>query len=262
MSLFFATLAILASASSPSEAPRWGINEGQEYCSLIRQGEGGEYGTLLVRQRPGSDLSLWLTDRKPVSKFMATSEDVTIALEPDQATFTAPAMLRQLADGRALMIYPKEKLLDELGRAERIVLKRNGKLLFQARLGMTDRAVAALRKCEKKMLAAWGIDPDRFFALKSLPTPKQSLGSLVSNRDYPVAAAAAGRGGTVTVRLDVDEQGKTEGCRIVFVEGHDALGTRTCEILTERASFSPARDAADAPTKAPLIVTIQWLLMA
>jgi protein TonB len=79
------------------------------------------------------------------------------------------------------------------------------------------------------------------------PTRAQSARStllaLFTSDDYPVDALRRNEQGTVATRLRIDSNGRVSGCTIVASSGSRSLDDATCKILTERARFSPARDA-------------------
>jgi len=65
-----------------------------------------------------------------------------------------------------------------------------------------------------------------------------------SNDDYPAEAQRAGDEGTVQARLGIDPSGRVARCTIIRSSGHAALDRTTCAILKQRATFTPAHDAA------------------
>ncbi|HEX8442892.1 MAG TPA: TonB family protein [Allosphingosinicella sp.] len=260
MALSFTAL-LLAALVAPQESgsARWGINKGVEYCSLIRRADRGDYSSLLVRKVPGAGLELWLTDtgRAP---FFAPGQPISLLLQPGNVRRELPTLLRRLDDGRALIAHSPPEFLDQLAGAEAVSFSRSGKVLFEARLSGTAKAVASLRNCEQTKLREWGVDAS--LALSRPAVAKANLGALVSDSDYPSEALADGKGGQVTARLDIDVCGAVTGCAAVASGGHPALDQRTCKVLSERARFEPALDLKGAPAASSIIVRITWLLPA
>jgi len=70
-----------------------------------------------------------------------------------------------------------------------------------------------------------------------------NLARLVTADDYPRPALRNEEQGTVAVRLEIDASGRVSGCTVTQSSGSPSLDTRTCEVLTERAHFIPARDS-------------------
>jgi periplasmic protein TonB len=83
---------------------------------------------------------------------------------------------------------------------------------------------------------------------------------LFSADDYPAEALAQGEQGTVAVRLTVDERGRVTRCEVTVSSGSDALDSRTCEILSSRARFKPARNESGHPVADTYTQRITWRL--
>jgi TonB family protein len=76
----------------------------------------------------------------------------------------------------------------------------------------------------------------------------QSVVSIFSVDDYPKEAMAHGWQGTVVAELTVSSAGRVSKCRIVRSSGHQVIDDKTCEILSARARFIPAKDIDGRPT--------------
>lgn len=92
------------------------------------------------------------------------------------------------------------------------------------------------------------------------PRPPQQIGGTIVDDDYPAAAIRANAEGTTTVELSVTASGAVDGCTVVRSAGHYALDDATCDILSQRARFSPARDARGRPVKAIVRRVVRWQL--
>ena len=60
--------------------------------------------------------------------------------------------------------------------------------------------------------------------------------------DYPRDALRERRGGVVTVEMQVGRDGLVEDCRVTRSSGSADLDARTCEALSVRARYEPARN--------------------
>lgn len=96
-------------------------------------------------------------------------------------------------------------------------------------------------------------------AMKSA-RPLGDIGTWVTIDDYPAEALQAGQEGTVSFRLTIDRSGSVAQCAITQGSGFPALDDRTCALLTERARFTPARNAAGAPAEGVYSSRVRWLL--
>jgi protein TonB len=78
--------------------------------------------------------------------------------------------------------------------------------------------------------------------------------------DYPAQALAQRAQGSTGFRLRIGEAGRAETCDIERSSGSDALDRATCQVLTSRARFRPALDAAGRPVASDFSGTIRWIL--
>jgi TonB family protein len=93
----------------------------------------------------------------------------------------------------------------------------------------------------------------------SLPAPS-ALASYVSWRDYPREAIRRREQGRVAFELIVGTDGRVSECRILESSGSAALDGRTCQIMRERPSFPPPRDAAGQLATDTVRGAIFWVL--
>ena len=101
----------------------------------------------------------------------------------------------------------------------------------------------------------------RFLILLALLVPAPAYAQLetyLSVSDYPPAAFKEGREGTVEFEVTINVRGRVRGCRIVQSSGHSDLDEATCRLMTERARFEPARDAAGNPVEDKYSRKITW----
>lgn len=80
----------------------------------------------------------------------------------------------------------------------------------------------------------------------------------VTQDDYPAEALNANESGTVVMRMAIDAKGAVTGCTIVQSSGSASLDTTSCNVMRERARFTPATDANGQPTTSTFQRRIQW----
>lgn len=107
---------------------------------------------------------------------------------------------------------------------------------------MSDRNL--LRRIGVISTALAIVTPGTAAAQAARAIPKAAFRTLINEDDYPSSALLANEQGVVHFRLAVDQAGKVTGCTVLKSSGSKALDTTTCEILTARAVFRPARDSA------------------
>ena len=93
-----------------------------------------------------------------------------------------------------------------------------------------------------------------------LPRPARGeVRDLFGWTDYPVAARRRADEGSVRVRVTVDPQGAVAACTVAQSSGHYLLDRATCDVVTERAQFTPALDAEGRAVSDELLLpTVTW----
>lgn len=78
--------------------------------------------------------------------------------------------------------------------------------------------------------------------------PSYDVRAIFGPEDYPVEAILRNDQGSVQTRVKIGPDGRVRDCSVVQSSGSAALDRATCEILTQRARFTPARDSEGRPT--------------
>jgi len=89
---------------------------------------------------------------------------------------------------------------------------------------------------------------------------KANLAALFSTDDYPMAAIRNEEQGTAAFKLTIDRQGRVSKCEITSSSGSDVLDDATCNIVTKRARFVPARDSNGESVPDEYSGRIRWEL--
>ena len=77
---------------------------------------------------------------------------------------------------------------------------------------------------------------------------------------YPPEALRNREQGMVSFEVDVRRDGRVESCRVTGSSGSRALDEATCAVMTNRARFIPARDAAGERVADRFTARINWEL--
>lgn len=88
------------------------------------------------------------------------------------------------------------------------------------------------------------------------PEPMSDPDLWITQRDYP--DMAAGREESVTVSLRVDERGQVMECWIRQRAEFQPFNDLTCQLLTKRARFRPARDRGGAAVIGDFRHSVHW----
>jgi len=89
------------------------------------------------------------------------------------------------------------------------------------------------------------------------PVPRNSY-RWITAMDYPAAALKNKDMGVTGFTLDVDGEGRVSVCRVNLSSGSAVLDQTTCNLLKQRARFSPATDAAGKPVAGHYSARIRW----
>jgi TonB family protein len=256
LSLLVGALAPVPATAQERRQPRWQVDWGQYYCTLVRHPDETTPYFVGFRHIPGTlFVNLVMipddSDRLPrsldelVIKPAGTSHSFETRVE------RRPGQRRMLASGSV-----PRRLLSELAEANEIELRADGELVQRIPLIETARAVAALRQCRSQVLQEWGVDEEALNALRSHPGTTNNYG--LNPTDYPHTALRDDTEGRVIVRMDVSAEGRATGCAPVASSGSRLLDDTTCRIILRRARFSPPIGADGQPTAAQSVNAVTW----
>lgn len=88
--------------------------------------------------------------------------------------------------------------------------------------------------------------------------PATNPGGWVTNDDYPVSAMREEREGMTGFKLTIGADGLPTGCDIVAPSGHADLDTATCQLIMQRARFTPGRNARGEAVGGTYSNRIRW----
>ncbi|MEM7687921.1 MAG: TonB family protein [Pseudomonadota bacterium] len=89
-------------------------------------------------------------------------------------------------------------------------------------------------------------------------TPRGDPSEWIMERDYRSRWIREGLSGVAGFTLQIDARGRVSDCAITRSTGHDALDGATCRLLTRRAKFNPARNAAGDKVAGTYSSSVDW----
>lgn len=98
----------------------------------------------------------------------------------------------------------------------------------------------ALRKCTADLQQSWNVSA----AVKTDVKPVGDVRAIFTSNDLPAAAMQKQQPERARYQLFVDEKGAVAGCDVLVPGGSALIDTEGCQLLSERAKFKPAADAA------------------
>jgi hypothetical protein len=243
----------------------WAADYGDEYCRLIRSFSDGTDEITLVLQRvqPGADTQIMLIGN--AAKSFRGATELGWHFLPNDAERKSRYTRSETADGQ--QYYRLEGVtLAPLAppapgtppgpphydpAAEQAVGKTLTGLIVTSGLtkplrietGKLDAPVAALQTCTDDLIKTWGLDPEKNKSA-SPAVPQLSADGWLPQGTIPFSEFSKFAGGGNQVRLMLDASGKPTACHIFSPTRDKGLNDKICQILMEKASFTPAKDAA------------------
>ncbi|WP_188644729.1 TonB family protein [Tsuneonella deserti] len=101
--------------------------------------------------------------------------------------------------------------------------------------------------------------PDPLLAPKAA-SPRNDPGTWITEGDYRSSWINRELVGTVRFRLEITASGRAGTCTVTGSSGHRELDRATCDLVTRRARFEPARDQAGAATEGTYSSSVRWQL--
>lgn len=88
--------------------------------------------------------------------------------------------------------------------------------------------------------------------------PATNPGSWVTNDDYPASAMRDEREGTTGFKLTIGADGLPTACDVIAPSGHGDLDTATCQLIMQRARFTPGRNGRGEAVGGTYSNRIRW----
>lgn len=168
-------------------------------------------------------------------------------------------MLRYAANDPDLDIHQYRITAMEMARARTATTARlRSSTAFDVTLTLSNipALLDGLARCTENLRQHWNVAD----AGTAILTPAQGdVRGLIEDQDYPEEASRRNQGGKVQFLLLVDEAGKVAGCHVVMPSNIPVLDARGCQVLRERAKFTPARDVhGKAVRSAYMTPLVHW----
>jgi TonB family protein len=243
---------VLATATPLEPTARWVVDFAEQQCVASRtyKGEDGEV-TLAFRQSPYDDITqLYIITLGKASKW---TEQLDARVAVGGAEPVRTFLLRSAAGkGKDARIVHKLNLSPEqrgaLATAEAITLTASGAVSGHFRLSKMPDIAKLLDECTHDLRTYWNMGEAS--ATVAVPAkPRTDVRLLFSSADYPSDALAYGQEGSAVLMLLIDETGAMKSCQVVRAEGAPVFDAMGCQVLLDRAKFSPALDIRGKPMR-------------
>ncbi len=266
---------------SLAKAGNWELKSDVDSCRLVATfGTGdGEITIKMTRVAPSDSFDLTLYG-KPLATYVLL-RDVEIAFGGQQGFIKRSAlsgsvqiprkvpllMISNLrVDGKDYQERDKPTDLrvtpEQEAATQSITLKLSSRRQYRLETGPLGEVFKEMRQCTTNLVKSWGYDPDVQANLTKFAEPTGTPERWFTSDDYPSSAIQNGQSGKLTFRLDVNETGKIDGCRVLFRTNPDEFATLTCKLLLKRATMSPALDAQGRPVRSFYLRSVLWTIVS
>lgn len=249
-----ALLLLLSANAADADAASWRWDPDSAICSLIQ-----DFGNarLEISRTPANNQTGVRLIFKSLKRGEGEIEEGVIALQPGGLA-SGEVQLRKF-DGKLYVnaLTEDPKFLEKLSGASALQISGGDIEPVSAPVKSAAAAVDALRKCEDDRMREWSIDPIAWHALKAAPVPRQPLGRMFNDFDYPLEAMTFLVTGDTITRLDVAADGSVRRCSSINASKYKGFENATCRIL-RRARFTPALDGSGKPVPAPYVVNVRF----
>ena len=87
-----------------------------------------------------------------------------------------------------------------------------------------------------------------------------NMQNLITPDDYPDSSLRSEEEGVTAVKIDVTEKGRVENCVVTSSSGHPKLDEATCNIVTRRGRYDPAKAEGGAPMRSTSTFRFRWVV--
>ena len=129
---------------------------------------------------------------------------------------------------------------------------------YQFALTGIARARPALNACLDQLRTMYDVTEADLAPIAT--EPQWDVRKTFATSDYPVEALNKNQSGTVGVLLWVEANGRASKCEVIEPIAAPILEQKTCSVLQTRGRFTPAKNLAGDPIRAPTTARIKWQL--
>lgn len=245
----------------------WAADYGDDYCRLVRSFSNGddEISVVLQRVQPGADTQMMLIGNS-LRAFRGATQ-LTWRFLPGGAEHKSNFLRSETGDGQQYLrvegvmfappappppgtpfgtFPPYDRAADKEAAQALTGLAIEGGLTKPVRIetGRLDPVIGALQVCTDDLIKTWGLDAEAHKTLSAPATPQFSPEGWLPTGTIPFSEFAKFAGGGNMVRLMLDTSGKPTGCHVHSPTLSQALNDKICQLLMEKASFTPAKNAS------------------
>lgn len=137
--------------------------------------------------------------------------------------------------------------------ATAVTLRAKGAATTTFALANLPNVLSTLQKCTADLQRYWNMNGEKDGTVVQPARTRRDLRYLFSAGDYPAEAVSRGQEGSGQFLLLIDETGSVAGCHVVKTTGIPVFDGMSCNVLRERAKFSPAIGRDGKPVRSTVV---------
>ena len=255
------TIAFASNGAAERRQPtaRWTVDFDDAQCVASRNyGSADKPLQLVIKALPiGGVVQVGIIRPDERSKTTTLASTVTIDDGPPIAT-TMLAFTPTGSEQRAYLVNLPIATFAQVTAAKSLSFAAGPNLDEKFAIAGLAPLMKIMDECVADLRATWPGSEigQRSLKLKSPASP--DLGPVLNAHHYPGVASARLLGGAVKLVLLIDEVGKVADCTAIDARGAASLGVQACALVSERATFKPAKGLDGKPSKSSLVQNIDW----
>lgn len=236
----------------------WNLDYGETQCTAAREyGSSAEPIVFAIRPAPNGETYELLMGRSRRGPSFAQQLEGSV----DFGRGPINAWLLHYAGKTSKIAVHQFRIsatdMAQAASASSVTLRLKGGGHFSFSLANMPALLKGLEQCTQDLKRYWHM---REVDGGSVATPsKGDVRRVFTNNDYPSEAFDRDQQGGGQFLLLIDEKGKVAGCHVLQASGVPSLDAMGCQVIRERARFTPARDRAGKPIRSSYVTPrILW----
>lgn len=249
----------LAHAEPPlSPLKPWVVDYGEAQCLALREyGRAEDPLTFAIRPAPNGETYELVLGRKGVGPKFA--EELKGTVNFGQGPPIKAWLLHYGTKAPKVELYTFRISAVEMAQAratDSVTLHSKGSPDVTFSLANMPALLKSLEECTADLKRYWNMDGDT--GKMAVPS-KGDIRKVFTSDDYPSEAMKRMQEGSAQFLLLIDEQGKVAGCHVLKASGIPALDGMGCQVIRERAKFTPAFDKRGKPIRSTVVTPpVTW----
>ncbi|MBO9517959.1 MAG: hypothetical protein J7493_07810 [Porphyrobacter sp.] len=250
----------------------WTADYGEDYCRLVRTFSDGkdELSLALERIQPGNDVRMIFVGGG-LSPYR-NADTIGYQFGPSGTAAKSGYVKSNTADGKQFVSfnpvtlaplvapgapmpafdptkpfvpppYNRAKEQEAATGVSMIALSEGLTSPVKIETGSLRAPMAAMQTCADDLLKVWGLDPEKHKTMIAPVALNPNPQGVLPQGTVPFSEFSKLAGGGNQVRVIVGADGKPTSCKIYSPTLSESINTKICNLVMEKASFVPAKDA-------------------